>query len=102
MPPFLNNIQDSLVNSSLSFTNQFIGQFIKQNSLVIVLILLVLIVIWLLIRELRTWYWKVNKIVNLLEKIEIGVDFLAANADQNNEKKTPPVKINENNDKETV
>lgn len=36
-----------------------------------------------MIRELLTWYWKINKIVSILEKIEVGVDFLASNADQN-------------------
>jgi len=29
-----------------------------------------LIIFFLLIREIVTWYWKINHIVNLLEKIE--------------------------------
>ena len=29
-----------------------------------------IIVVFLLIREILTWYWKINRIVALLEKIE--------------------------------
>lgn len=32
--------------------------------------LVVLFIIMLLFRELACWYWKINKIVKLLEKIE--------------------------------
>jgi hypothetical protein len=38
-----------------------------ENNL---LALLLCILFFLLIRELVTWYWKINRIVNLLERIE--------------------------------
>jgi len=58
--------------------------FINSNLLEIIIFFLALFIIWLLIREFLTWYWKINKIVSILEKIEISVDFLANKADQNN------------------
>jgi len=66
-------------------------EFTKSNSLVIIEVVLVFVVIrvliWLLVREFKIWYWKIDKIVNLLEKIETGVDFMATNIDQNNQEK---------------
>lgn len=32
--------------------------------------LVVTVVVFLVIREILTWYWKINRIVDLLEKIE--------------------------------
>jgi hypothetical protein len=45
--------------------------FSPQN---IVIWVCLLILIFLALRELATWYWKINKIVNLLEKIERNTD----------------------------
>lgn len=70
------SIQDILLKT--------LQDFMTSNLLMIVLFFLAIIIIFLLIRELLTWYWKIDKIVNILERIEIGVDFLATNVDQNN------------------
>ena len=70
------SIQDILLKT--------LQDFMTSNLLMIVLFFLTIIIIFLLIRELLTWYWKIDKIVNILERIEIGVDFLATNVDQNN------------------
>ena len=42
--------------------------FNLNNSITIAIVSL--IIFFLLIREIVTWYWKINHIVNLLEKIE--------------------------------
>jgi len=47
-----------------------IFQLIGINQSNILIILIVIFVIFLIIRELLTWYWKINKIVRLLEQIE--------------------------------
>lgn len=74
-----------------------------SNPIIIILVFLALILVWLLIRELLTWYWKINKIVSILEKIEAGVDFLATNVDQDNKEKGRAVftekKVEEENKK---
>lgn len=57
-------------------------------GLITVLISAVLVfLIFLIFREVMMWYWKINKIVDLLEKIEIGIDFLATDRDQKNSQK---------------
>jgi hypothetical protein len=48
----------------------FLFQQIPSYFLNILEILLILFLFFLLIREFVTWYWKLNRIVNLLEKIE--------------------------------
>ena len=47
-----------------------IGNFIASNLPVIFLSLATLALFILIIRELVTWYWKINNILSLLEKIE--------------------------------
>ena len=42
----------------------------SQNILWISSVLLILIGIFPLIREILCWYWKINRVVDLLEKIE--------------------------------
>ncbi len=74
---------NSLFPNILDLLLKALQDFITSNLLAIILVVLFLIIVWLLIRELLTWYWKINKIVSILEKIEVGVDFLATNADQN-------------------
>lgn len=45
--------------------------FLGSNYLeYFIFIFIGLILFFLLVRELITWYWKINKIVRLLEKIE--------------------------------
>ena len=75
---------NSLFPNILDLLLKALQDFITSNLLAIILVFLFLIIVWLLIRELLTWYWKINKIVSILEKIEVGVDFLATNVDQNN------------------
>jgi hypothetical protein len=36
----------------------------------ILLAIIIIICLFLLFREVMTWYWKINKIVSLLEKID--------------------------------
>lgn len=36
----------------------------------IALVIIVILLLFLIIREIVCWYWKINKIVDLLEKIE--------------------------------
>lgn len=75
---------NSLFPNILDLLIKALKDFINSNLLEIILLFLFLIIVWLLIRELLTWYWKINKIVSILEKIEVSVDFLANKADQNN------------------
>ncbi len=35
-------------------------------------IFFILLMLFVLVREVLTWYWKLNKIVDLLEKIELN------------------------------
>ena len=42
---------------------------VNENMTVLIYIAVALI-IFLIFREVVTWYWKINKIVSLLEKIE--------------------------------
>lgn len=42
----------------------------EQSLIFIIIGIIVFIVIFLLLREFWCWYWKVNKIITLLEKIE--------------------------------
>ena len=46
--------------------------------LIFFLIPIALIIFWLLIRELLTWYWKVNKILSTLEEISSNLKILTA------------------------
>jgi hypothetical protein len=78
---------DSSFPNILDLLLKALQNFIASNLFTIILVFLFLIIVWLLIRELLTWYWKINKIVSILEKIEIGIDFLATNADQNNKER---------------
>ncbi len=75
---------DSLTVNFMDLLLKSIKDFINSNLLEVILFFLVLIIVWLLIREFLTWYWKINKIVKILEKIEVGVDSLVTNADKNN------------------
>lgn len=52
-----------------------------QNLLLVVIISSSLILVWLLLREVRCWYWKIDKVVYLLERIEAGMEFLVNKAD---------------------
>ena len=44
--------------------------FSLQFILVLLLITLLLIIIFLLLREFQCWYWKINKIIDLLEDLK--------------------------------
>lgn len=47
-----------------------ISDFVSNNLVIVAFSLLLLFLIFLLMREFLTWYWKINKIVNLLEDIK--------------------------------
>ncbi len=36
----------------------------------IVVVTLAIFIIWLLLREMRLWYWKINNLIKMLKKIE--------------------------------
>lgn len=44
--------------------------FLGINSGNFILILLGVIIFFFLIREILTWYWKINKVIRILERIE--------------------------------
>jgi len=62
---------------------------VESKGLIILLLIIAWLAIWLLVREIRTWYWKINEILVLLKKIE-------ENTNQNNniikENKQPEIK----------
>ena len=43
--------------------------FFRVDGATIALWLAIILVIWLVLREARTWYWKINDIVSLLQNI---------------------------------
>lgn len=47
-------------------------QFFEFSTLPTIIILapVLLIALFLILREFHTWYWKINKAIELLEKIE--------------------------------
>lgn len=42
----------------------------NDNGFIVIMGIFFAIVIWIGLREVMTWYWKINRIVALLEKIE--------------------------------
>ena len=55
---------------------------IGNNTAFILLVIFIVIIVFFLIREILLWYWKVNKIVGLLEKIEQNTRPRASNTTQ--------------------
>jgi|GEM_PF-1971228 len=60
-----------------------------------IILLVVGLLIFLVLRELVMWYWKINERINLLtkisgslSKIETALDFLAINTEQKNREVT--------------
>lgn len=66
-----------------------VTDIVESKGLIILLLIIAWLAIWLLVREIRTWYWKINEILVLLKKIE-------ENTNQNNniikENKQPEIK----------
>lgn len=52
-----------------NFLNPF-NYFYINPSLNPLIVILLAVCIFFMVREILTWYWKINKIVKLLEKIE--------------------------------
>jgi len=67
----------SLFPSSQNFLTLAIEELIKSNISTILIVILILFIIWLLVREIKTWYWKINDIVSLLKRIDDNTRFLA-------------------------
>lgn len=44
--------------------------FLPTNWTSLIGLILIALIIFLIIREFLTWYWKINRIVELLERIE--------------------------------
>lgn len=47
-----------------------VTDIIESKGLIILLLIIAWLIIWLLVREIKTWYWKINEILVLLKKIE--------------------------------
>lgn len=54
-------------NTTYDFGEMFTSLFFSTGFLVFIIIVLLLFIIF---REFFTWYWKINKIISLLEDIE--------------------------------
>jgi hypothetical protein len=52
--------------------SDFIMQSFVDNAFPIIIIILIAIAFAFLIREIALWYWKINDIIDLLEKIELN------------------------------
>ncbi|EKE11604.1 MAG: hypothetical protein ACD_15C00047G0002 [uncultured bacterium] len=50
--------------------SNFIIKSIEDNAFPIAILILIAISFAFLIREIALWYWKVNDVIDLLEKIE--------------------------------
>jgi len=72
-------IEQQITSSITSGIIKTFTNFIADNNGLFILLLLLFVLIWLLLREVKTWYWKVNKIVSLLEGIELSVRKLSEN-----------------------
>lgn len=78
-------MNSSTLNNSNLF-EKMLGDFITTNLFNIIIAFLFLILIWLLIRDARTWYWKTTKIVSLLEDIKEDIHSLVnVNKDETKE-----------------
>lgn len=42
--------------------------------------IIVVIVVWLIVREIMCWYWKINRAISLLESINQKLDRLPTSA----------------------
>jgi preprotein translocase subunit SecF len=47
-----------------------------MGSMAIIVIILAIIIIFLVCRELICWYWKINRGIELLENINVNLEFL--------------------------
>lgn len=75
---------NSLTLNNSSLFEKILGDFIllirdliSSNLFGIIMIILGVFIIWLAIREVKTWYWKINKVVSLLEDIRENVRNIA-------------------------
>ncbi len=64
-----------------------IGEFLSKVDIVryllaIVIVALTIMIIWILMRELRLWYWKTNESRKSLKKIERRMENLELNLRQ--------------------
>ena len=82
-------------SSNDKIVNEFVISImanIMEKWLLILLLAIFCLLVWLLIREINTWYWKINDILVVLKKIE-------KNTRQNNnvdvEGKQPEIKEKE-------
>lgn len=56
----------------------FLGVGAGQTILVAILGLAIIIIIFLILRNVFCWYWKINKMVKLLESMEQKLAFLSS------------------------
>lgn len=67
------------MNNFLSFTPPTYSEIVVGLIISFISLLGIFLVFFLAIRWLLLWYWKVNKIVRLLEKIDINTQVIAKN-----------------------
>ncbi|OQA38980.1 MAG: hypothetical protein BWY51_00590 [Parcubacteria group bacterium ADurb.Bin316] len=83
---------DKIFNEILVNLVNTVINIIENKWLLILLLAIFCLLVWLLIREINTWYWKINDILVVLKKIE-------KNTRQNNnvdvEGKQPEIKAKE-------
>ncbi len=48
----------------------------------IAVVTLAIFIIWLLLREMRLWYWKINNLMKMLKKIEKRINHLETLVDE--------------------
>lgn len=53
-------------------SSSFFGSFVQNNVLSIALFISFCILLFLLVRSILLWYWRVNEIVTQLQKIEFN------------------------------
>lgn len=51
-----------------------IARLIPTN--VLITFIIVVIILWLVFREARTWYWKINDVIRILNRIDEKLDFI--------------------------
>ena len=68
---------NTLAQTSTNNLQKPLENYFWTNINDIIMIFLVLVILWLLLREVRNWYWKHNKMVSLLREIRDEIHHLS-------------------------
>lgn len=66
-PNYGSNLMRTVNTPSKGFLESILG---PDYTVTLIFILLGIVILFFLLREILTWYWKINKQIELLEKIE--------------------------------